>query len=134
MGFFTAVATCFRKYVDFQGRARRSEYWYFALFNFIIVFVLEIVAAAFQPTAGGQPNPALLVLLGLYVLATFLPGLAVMVRRLHDTNHSGWWYFIAFIPLIGGIILLVWFCTRGTNGPNRYGADPLGPNVEAVFS
>jgi uncharacterized membrane protein YhaH (DUF805 family) len=135
MGFTTAVATCFRKYATFQGRARRSEYWWFTLFNFIITFVLEIVSGMFTVSTPGQPpNTMGAVLLGVYFLATFLPGLAVMVRRLHDTDHSGWWYFIILVPLIGFILLLVWFCSKGTDGPNRYGQDPLGGGVAAVFS
>ena len=135
MGFFTAIATVFRKYVDFKGRACRSEYWYFTLFNFIVVFALEIAGGMFRASASAPaPNPLIVMILGLYVLATILPGIAVVVRRLHDTDHSGWWYFIVLVPLVGAILLLVWFCTRGTNGPNRYGADPLGGGVAAVFS
>ena len=62
-----------------------------------------------------------------------LPHLAVMVRRLHDTGRSGWWYWIALIPLIGAILLLVWFCSRGTVGSNQYGSDPLGGDLEQTF-
>jgi uncharacterized membrane protein YhaH (DUF805 family) len=62
----------------------------------------------------------------LFGLATILPGIAVAARRLHDVDRSGWWLLLNFIPLIGWIVLLVWFCTRGTEGPNRFGPDPMG--------
>lgn len=65
-----------------------------------------------------------MVLIGLYSLAVFIPSLAVTVRRLHDTNHSGWMYFVSLIPLIGGIWLLILLCTDGTHGQNQYGPDP----------
>jgi len=68
-------------------------------------------------------------LLGLFFLASFLPAISVIVRRLHDTDRSGWWYWIGLIPLVGAILLLVWFCTRGTSGPNRFGPDPLSGMV-----
>jgi uncharacterized membrane protein YhaH (DUF805 family) len=66
-------------------------------------------------------------------LALFLPTLAVAVRRLHDTDRTGWWILIGLIPLIGWIIYLVFMCQRGTEGPNRFGEDPLGPDVAATF-
>jgi uncharacterized membrane protein YhaH (DUF805 family) len=121
MGFGTAVATCFRKYATFQGRARRSEYWFFVLFSFIVGFVLGFFMGVFQGATGGHapPNPVFGLLPLAYIVATLLPSLAVAVRRLHDTDHSGWWYFIAFVPIVGAILLLVWFCSKGTNGPNR---------------
>jgi uncharacterized membrane protein YhaH (DUF805 family) len=73
------------------------------------------------------------VLSGLASLALFLPSLAVAVRRLHDTDRTGWWVLIGLVPLIGWIIYLVFMCQRGTEGPNRFGADPLGPDVAAAF-
>jgi uncharacterized membrane protein YhaH (DUF805 family) len=109
------VRTCLTKYVDFTGRARRSEYWWFALSVFIVYFVFSIVGRGFGAGA---------VLGYLAGLALFLPSLAVAVRRLHDTNRSGWWYLISFIPLVGGIILIVFFCQDSAGGPNQYGPSP----------
>lgn len=106
MTFPQAVLTCFKKYADFSGRAARSEYWYWTLFVFIANICCQILDAR---------------LALVFSVATLLPCIAVAVRRLHDIGKSGWWWLIAFIPLIGAIVLLVWFCTRGTQGPNRYG-------------
>jgi uncharacterized membrane protein YhaH (DUF805 family) len=103
-----------RQYVDFAGRARRKEYWMFTLVNVIIALVLAILDNVF--TTG---------ILGLvYSLAVLLPSLAVGVRRLHDTGRSGWWLLISLIPLIGAIVLVVFFATDGEPQPNAYGPDP----------
>jgi uncharacterized membrane protein YhaH (DUF805 family) len=115
MGFQAAIAACLSKYVTFQGRAMRSEYWYFALFMFIV----DIVAYALDMGLFGRP-----ILNSLASLAFILPSLAVSVRRLHDTDRSGWWIFINLIPLIGVILYLVWMCTKGTAGANRFGEEP----------
>lgn len=104
-----------KKYVDFEGRARRAEFWYFLLANFIIGILLGIIDCAIQSN----------ILSSLYSLAILLPCIAVAVRRLHDTDRSGWFYLLNLIPLVGTIILLVFFVQRGTAGPNRFGADPL---------
>ncbi len=112
MGFADAVRTCLSKYVDFQGRAMRSEFWWFALFNIIVQIVTSVV------DRGVLNYP---VLSTIATLALILPGIAVSVRRLHDTDRSGWWLLISFIPLIGAIVLLVWYCTKGSVGQNRFG-------------
>lgn len=122
MGFMEAVKSCFRRYVDFQGRSPRSEFWWFYL-AFIIFYVLVIILAAIAPILG---------IIGLGLLAFIIPMLAVSIRRLHDLDKSGWWYLIGFIPL-AGLILLYWFCLKGTEGDNRFGPDPLG-NVAERFS
>lgn len=129
MGFKEAIISCVQKnYVGFSGRAPRSEYWFFVLF-----YVLALCAAGLVGgVAGGVTGATLLA--GIVVLATFLPQLAAGVRRLHDTNCSGWWYLLAFVPYIGGVIMLVWFCIPGTKGENRFGADPLQQDVAEVFS
>ena len=117
MDFQTSVKTCFRKYADFNGRATRPEYWYFVLFLFIANLVLALLDGAifgFGENAVGLLSP-------LFSLATLLPSLAVGARRLHDIGRSGWWLLLALIPLIGFIILLVWFCTRSEEGPNEHG-------------
>jgi uncharacterized membrane protein YhaH (DUF805 family) len=128
MGFGRAIATCFRKYVDFTGRARRAEYWYWHLFYWLLLIGLLILDVAIASTGG---RIAVLTLLGILVLT--LPTLAGTVRRLHDTDHSGWMILITFVPLVGGVVLLVFMCQRGTTGPNRFGPDPLGPDVAAAF-
>ena len=108
-------------YANFSGRARRSEYWYFTLFNILIVIalmLLRIIADAF------------IILYLIYLVAVFVPGLAVTVRRMHDVGKSGWFYFIALIPLVGPIWLLVTLATEGDRGPNQYGQDPKNPYSE----
>ncbi|HIL48289.1 MAG: DUF805 domain-containing protein [Acidimicrobiales bacterium] len=99
----------FRHYVDFRGRTERRGYWYFFLFNFLVTLVLGAVSGA---------------LVGAYLLAAFLPGLAVFVRRLHDADRSAWWILIGLIPLLGSIVLLVFLITEGTRGENDHGPDP----------
>lgn len=127
MDFTTAVATCFSKYATFAGRARRAEFWWFALFNFGVTLILAVIdAGAGGPhrwMMGGEgPSPVGT----LYWLAVFLPSLAVAVRRLHDIDRSGWWVLLQFVPLIGPLILIWFLATRGTAGSNRFGPDPLG--------
>lgn len=117
MSWYLAVL---KNYVGFSGRARRKEYWYFFLFNFLISIALTFVDTAM---GGGGQNIG--ILSSIYALAVFLPALAVSIRRLHDTDRTGWWILIAFVPLIGFIVLLVFFCLEGTPGNNSYGADPL---------
>lgn len=120
MNFQQAIASGFQNYATFAGRAARSEYWYWTLFAILVGAVAAILDAAFFPDLDARP------LHSLASLALFLPGLAVSVRRLHDIDRTGWWMLIV-LTVIGLILLLVWFCLRGTPGPNRYGADPLEP-------
>ncbi|WP_448168458.1 DUF805 domain-containing protein [Burkholderia ambifaria] len=123
MNFTEAVRSVFNQYAKFEGRARRAEYWYFALLTGVVSIACQLLAAAGRESGA---IPLLLAIVALVVsLALVLPSLAVTVRRLHDTGRSGWFLLIAFIPLIGGILLLVWMCSRGTNGPNRFGTDPI---------
>jgi uncharacterized membrane protein YhaH (DUF805 family) len=113
----------FKKYVDFRGRARRKEYWFFFLFNIIVSFALAFIDIAM---AGGEmgPQAGLGILSIIYALAAFLPGLAVSVRRLHDTNRTGVWILIGLVPLIGPIVLLVFFLMDSDPNENEYGANP----------
>jgi uncharacterized membrane protein YhaH (DUF805 family) len=169
MSFGQAISTCFRKFVTFGGRARRSEYWYFVLFGILLGIPAGIVdtvmATASGNMTGGRP------VTGLLALVLFLPRLSVAVRRLHDVNYSGWLiggFFIALtvvlsmfiglfigvprggdpnfatplgVAVIAGLVMLfgwvIWLFVltllRGTIGPNKYGDDPMGPNVE-VFN
>ena len=110
-----------KKYTVFEGRSRRSEYWYFALYNLLISVVLTLVDLGI----GTYDHKARIGLFGaIYALAVFIPGLAVAIRRLHDTNRSGWWLLIAFIPIAGAIVLLVFMVLDSDSGENQYGANP----------
>lgn len=140
MTFQEAVKTCLSKYVTFSGRASRSEYWFFYLATVIVIFVAGILDRALgldfkmsNPVTGLEQSVGYGWLYVIAGLALLLPSLAAMVRRLHDTNRSGWWWLIALTG-IGAIVLLVWFVTKGTTGENQYGPDPLGGDLTAAFS
>ncbi|MGZ5017203.1 MAG: DUF805 domain-containing protein [Methylobacter sp.] len=112
-----------KKYADFNGRARRKEYWFF----FLISTVISIFLAVIDDFTGAISEEAGIGLLsGLYALAVLIPGLSVTVRRLHDTNRSGWWILIGLIPVIGGIALLICMVLDSTPGSNQYGPNPIG--------
>ena len=117
-------------YADFNGRARREEFWMFQLFNFLALMVLMIVLGGISVLL---EVPALMSLVGIYVLAIIIPSLALVVRRLHDTGKSGWFYLITFIPLIGGIWLLIIYCTDSENGANNWGENPKGIGNNATI-
>ncbi len=122
--FIKSIKTCFEKYVDFDSRATRSEFWYFRLFTTLLVpFSIGFMEGLFFPDSiyleWGEPAP-LDWMLGLFTLAVFLPELAVAIRRLHDTNHSGWWLLLAFTG-IGIIPLIIWWCTAGDEKANEFG-------------
>ena len=108
-----------KNYVGFSGRARRKEYWYFALFNIIIMIALAIVDAILG--IGGHGGGLLALL---YNLAILLPSIAVSIRRLHDTGRSGWWLLIGLLPIIGAIVLLVFMVMDSVPGENEYGPNP----------
>ncbi len=118
MDFATAIKTCLAKYVGFAGRAPRSEYWYFTLF--LILASIALAAAGLDQVGN------------FFSVVTLLPSLAVGVRRLHDTDRSGWWLLLLLVPLVGMIVLIVWFASRGTQGANRFGGDPLQPAQAAL--
>ena len=112
MSWYFAVL---KKYAVFSGRARRKEFWMFGLFNIIIFFVLLFIEgiAEIEPLLGG-----------IYGLAVLIPDLAVFVRRLHDTNRTGWWMFIGLVPVIGAIVLLVFLVEDSQLDENQYGPNP----------
>ena len=112
-------------YADFSGRARRSEFWYFALFNFIASIVVSIVAGVLGSVIGDAASFLSL----LYSLAVIVPGFAVSARRLHDTGRSGWWQLIALIPFIGAIVLLIFFTQDSSFERNQYGPNPKSPGT-----
>ena len=103
-----------KNYCNFSGRARRTEYWMFALISAIIVFVLGILDGII----------GIKLLTSLYSLFILIPELSLTFRRLHDIDKSAWWLLIAFVPVVGAIILLVFSLKEGTIGANNYGADP----------
>ncbi|MGH6780828.1 MAG: DUF805 domain-containing protein [Sphingomonadaceae bacterium] len=127
-----------RRYAQFSGRSRRKEYWMYTLLVFIIYLVAMFLDSmlGFGSTdryadmsetgasVGFNSSGGIITLIAM--LALFIPSLAVGIRRLHDTDRSGWWILIGLIPLIGAIVLLVFYCTDGTKGPNRFGPDPKG--------
>lgn len=125
--FWNSVKICFNKYASFEGRAPRAEYWYWTLFTLLVWLVVRLVAEAIDAANGTVVGR--LVSEVLLFLVLFVPGVAVAVRRLHDRDKSGWWYLLIFIPVVGAIILLVWFCIRGMRGRNRFGPDPLAEGV-----
>jgi uncharacterized membrane protein YhaH (DUF805 family) len=123
MSFTAAVRSTLSQYVGFGGRARRSEYWWFFLFLVLVGIVTSILDIALGTDfEGSGASDGLLNLIA--SLALCLPSLAVAVRRLHDTDRSGWWILIGLIPLVGAIVLLVFFVQDGTPGPNRFGPSP----------
>lgn len=121
MGMMDAVKKCFSNYANFNGRARRAEYWNFCLFNLLISAGVGLLGTIF---GDGALSTLLKGAASLYSLAAFIPGLAVAWRRLHDIGRSGGYWFFILIPLVGPIILLVWLATAGNVGDNAYGPDP----------
>ncbi len=109
-----SIQSVFRNYINFRGRAQRSEFWWFLLFSAISQAVLNLI-----PFVGE-----------IYGLAILLPSLAVWARRLHDINRTAWWLLLMLLPVIGWIVLLIWAIMPGTSGPNRYGPNPLQPQQD----
>jgi uncharacterized membrane protein YhaH (DUF805 family) len=120
MGFAEAVQTCLQKYVGFSGRARRSEYWWFFLFTVLVSMVASVLDSIFG-TMSDTTNVGLIG--SIASLALLLPSIAVAIRRLHDTSRSGWWILIGLIPIVGWIILIVFYC-QDSHGENQYGPSP----------
>ena len=118
MTFGESVSTCLKKYFVFDGRASRSEYWWFQL----IVSPSYFISTVFE-------NDIAYIFLGI-TLFTLIPAISAGVRRLHDTNRSGFFLLISFIPFIGGLILLFFLIPEGTNGKNRFGPDPLKKSIK----
>ncbi len=123
MTFGEAISDGFSKYATFSGRTSRSGYWWFYLFYILVLFGASILDAAIKTP----------ILTGLAVLAFFLPTLAILIRRLHDTDRSGWWVLIGFVPLIGTIVLIVFACID-SGPPNKYGDGPDGKGNLSVTS
>jgi uncharacterized membrane protein YhaH (DUF805 family) len=112
---------CLKKYATFSGRSRRKEYWMFVLVNTIVVVALTVIEAVARGDAGENGSS---VVAALYNLAVFLPGVAAGVRRMHDTNHRGWWLLVP-------IVNLVFVCMDGERRDNRFGPDPKATSANA---
>jgi len=122
MTFSEAIRSGFDHYVKFDGRASRSEFWWWVLFAILVSIAANIVDAVI----------GVMLFSWLVSLALFLPGLSVSIRRLHDTNRTGWWVLIGLIPLIGLIVLLIFYLETGNPGPNQYGPPPVGTPAAAA--
>ena len=120
MTFTQAVQSVFAQYATFSGRARRSEFWFFVLFNYVVGGVLGVL---------GRYLTLFSILSSLYALAVFIPGLAVVWRRLHDIGKSGASYFLILIPLVGWILVLIWLCRDSQPGDNAFGPNPKEPVI-----
>ena len=144
MSMFQAVKSVFGKYATFEGRARRSEYWLFYLFNSLVSVAVIVLSYAlginavrnayYSNRVSLSGNMIVLGLYGIYCLACILPGLAVSCRRLHDIGRSGAYLLFIFIPIVGVIFLLIWLIQDGTPGVNIYGADPKGRAGEYAYA
>ncbi len=109
------------KYTVFSGRSQRSEYWYFVLFGFLISIGLAIIDLA---TGLVDPQQGIGLFSGIFSLALLIPNITAGVRRLHDTGRSGWWMLLAFIPIIGAIVLIVFYAQDSQPNENRFGPNP----------
>jgi uncharacterized membrane protein YhaH (DUF805 family) len=126
MSFGEAVRSVYSKYATFDGRATRSEYWWFQLFTFLVALCVYGVAIALALITRAYAGIGVAVIgLTIFGLLSLIPSLAVLVRRLHDTDRSGWWILIAFIPWIGAIILFVFLVLPSTDGFNKFGPPPF---------
>ena len=121
MKFTESVKTVYSKYATFSGRATRSEYWWFVLFLYATILCVVLLGVA-----TGIDKP-FLALIGIFVAISFIPIVALRVRRLHDIGKSGWWIFLGLVPYIGEFILFI-FSVMGSDGENEYGPDPFDEN------
>ncbi|MBE1876813.1 DUF805 domain-containing protein [Myceligenerans pegani] len=144
MSFMESIRTVLSKYADFNGRARLSEYWWYALAYTVVILLVEAIfvfpaigqmsaATATDPTATTVPPMMVVgyVIVSIIALGLFLPSLAVSVRRLHDSDKSGFFILLGLIPFVGPIIVLVLMALPGTAGQNRFGPDPKAAEVPA---
>ena len=123
MTFVQATKSYFLRWKDFQGRSSRSEYWWAVLSVTLISALLGFIVGFFGAMAGLSMTTTQLLLVPIQIFLT-IASFALVIRRLHDTDRSGWWYFI-FLTVIGILVLIIWYCQKGTDGENRFGKDPL---------
>jgi uncharacterized membrane protein YhaH (DUF805 family) len=119
VSFPSAIKSGFQRYLDFSGRSTRAELWWWILF----VGSTNIILSIIDNIAGLMITPTMGIMGSLFALVVFIPGLAVLFRRLHDINRSAWWVLLSFVPVIGVIVLFVWYCKQGDEGENKYGAN-----------
>jgi len=136
----------YRRYADFSGRSRRKEFWMFALFCWLVsMALLAVFGHPVSQSSSSSFNYGYVIAPGtpgywinnIFSLVSFIPSLAVGARRLHDTDRSGWWQLLWFVPVLGWLVLLVFYCLDGTPGDNRFGPDPKGrgaQNIADIFS
>lgn len=117
------------KYADFSGRARRNEYWMFMLFHVLIIFLLAFLSSTMVDFGWANIGAFGLII---YFLMSFIPALAMTIRRLHDTGKSGWFYLLACIPYVGGIILLIFTIQDSESTPNKWGPNPKSSNTDEI--
>lgn len=117
------------KYADYRGRARRKEYWMFMAFHFTIIFFLSFLLG-FMEEFGFEFIPSFL--LGIYLLLSFIPAMAISIRRLHDTGKSGWYYLLSVIPYIGWVVVLIFTVQDSEPMQNKWGPNPKGPNIDEI--
>ena len=120
------IDTVRNRYVDFKGRAGRREFWYFTLFYLIIAVILGIIDSLVFGSVSENGTPSAGVLGSIFSLALLLPSLGISIRRLHDIGKSGWWLLIGLVPLIGCIVLLIFYIKDSQPGTNQYGPNPKG--------
>ncbi len=121
MSFMDAVKCGFSNYITIQGRASRSAFWWWALFTLLGSIAMSIVDGAIS----GVSFTGTGMLETLFSLGTLLPSITVAIRRLHDIGRTGWWLLLVFVPVVGWIVLLIFYVTRGNDGANDHGPDPL---------
>lgn len=123
MEFKNAIRSGFNNYSNFKGRANRAEFWYWVLFFWIAVAIGAILDVVLLPEVASSSNTGLgqiFLPINLVGLALFIPNISVFVRRLHDTDHKGWWWLVSFVPF-GSLAILIWLCTKGTPDSNNFG-------------
>jgi len=123
MGFVDAVKSAYGNYANFKGRASRSEFWWFYLFFILVYFAIGIGGGVLAAVLGEAVAGILGIVLMVFCLGSFIPFIALTARRMHDSDKSGWFQLIPIYSLYLAII-------KGTDGPNRFGPDPVGPNIE----
>ncbi len=131
MTFFQSISSCLTKYFRFSGRASRSEFWWWQLFLLLTMVVPMFATVVLMPTAPDLME-ALSAIIFIVQATCYIPCLAVISRRLHDIGKSGWWQLLGFVPLLGIIVLLIWWTRKGDAGANRFGPDPMA-SPDAAF-
>lgn len=139
MGFVEANKMFFKRYFDFSGRSTRPEIWWPFLTYWIVFVVLYIVPSIFVGISGNTGTASEMVaaipilFFVLFWFAVLIPGIAVRVRRFHDQGQSGWMYLLRLIPLVGGLVIIIFMCLEGERGANRFGPSPLEEDISTTF-